>query len=182
MFLRRLAVVFFSLLAFSSFSRAQKVDLAFSAGAAFTFDAHELNNLVCFSGPYPAPFTISTNHQARCNSETGLTFALEFHCWASAPRYETSLRHSPISGSWEAPSYKTRKTKDTGTTYCPAEDSCCGSDPQSIPRWNECSRPWTLVTGLMPPFRKFLSDRSGRSCISPSKVFKIISVFTEKEL
>ena len=96
MFLRRLAVVFFSLLAFSSFSRAQKVDLAFSAGAAFTFDAHELNNLVCFSGPYPAPFTISTNHQARCNSEAGSTFALEFHCW---------LPDSPISGSWKAPSY-----------------------------------------------------------------------------
>jgi hypothetical protein len=63
MFLKRLAVLFSTLLAFSAFSQAQKADVSISAGATFASDVHEIDNLTCFTGPCPTPFTISTNHQ-----------------------------------------------------------------------------------------------------------------------
>ena len=63
MVLRRLAVLLFLVFAFSSCLYGQKADLAFSAGATFASDAHEVENLVCFSAPCPTPLTISTRHQ-----------------------------------------------------------------------------------------------------------------------
>jgi hypothetical protein len=63
MFLRRFAVLLSIWLAVPAISGAQKADLSFSAGVALASDAHEINHLICFTGPCPSSFTISTQRQ-----------------------------------------------------------------------------------------------------------------------
>ena len=41
----------------------QKADVALTAGASFASEAHEVQNFICFTGPCPAPLTLSTRRQ-----------------------------------------------------------------------------------------------------------------------
>ena len=72
MTLRRLAVLFFLVFAFSIDFHGQKAGLAFSAGATFTSDAHEVENIICFTGPFPSPPTFSTRRRHNLFAGGGL--------------------------------------------------------------------------------------------------------------